>query len=70
MTTPTSKFYPSALLEKDDLEQRLEKKLNDVNSFNNSISNNKEKITNFKNKIYKKKEIQKVQNFNHIIKIT
>ena len=33
-----------------DLEQRLEKKLNDVNSFNNHINNIKEMITYFKNK--------------------
>ena len=30
MTTPTLKFCPSAPLEKDDLEQRLERKLNDA----------------------------------------
>ena len=40
------RLYPSALLEKDyNLEQRLEKKLNDVYSFNNHISNLKEMIT-------------------------
>ena len=44
MTTPTFKIYPSALLEKDDLEQRLDKKFNDVNSFNNLICNIKEMI--------------------------
>ena len=48
MTTPTSKKYPSAPLEKEDLEQRLEKKLNDLSFFNNHINNIKEMITNFK----------------------
>ena len=39
MTTPTLKLYQSAPREKSDLEQILEKKLNDVNSFINSIIN-------------------------------
>ena len=40
------RLYPSAPLEKDiDLETKITKKLNDVNSFNNSINNNKEMIT-------------------------
>ena len=34
MTTTTLKLYSSAPLEEDDLEHRLEKKLNDVNNFN------------------------------------
>ena len=52
MTTPTLISYPSAPLEieNDDLEQRLEKKLNVVNSFNNSINNIKEMITYLKDK--------------------
>ena len=33
------RLYPSAPLEIIDLEQRLEKKINDVNSFNNHINN-------------------------------
>ena len=33
------RLYPSAPLEKDDLEQRLKKKLNDVNSFKSHINN-------------------------------
>ena len=43
------KLYPSAPFEneKSDSEQRLEKKLTDVNSFNNSFNNIKEKITSF-----------------------
>ena len=43
-------------MERDDLEQRLEKHLNDVNSFNNHISNIKEKITYFKDKHHKRKQ--------------
>ena len=35
----TDRLYPSAPLKKDNLEQRLEKKLNDVISFNNHINN-------------------------------
>ena len=47
MEQKTPRLYPSALLENKDLEQRLEKKLNDVNSFHDSITNNKEMITYF-----------------------
>ena len=51
------KLYPSApLLEKIDLEKRLEKKINDVNSFNNHINNIKEMITYFKDKNHKSKK--------------
>ena len=40
MDQKTDKLYPSApLFENIDLEKRLEKKLNEVNSFNNHISN-------------------------------
>ena len=38
MTTPTLKLYPSAPLENNDLEHRLEKKLNDVYSFKYSVN--------------------------------
>ena len=56
----TDKLYPSApLLENIDLEQRLEKKINDVNSFNNSINNIKEMITYFKDKNHKSKKTYK-----------
>ena len=44
MDQKCDKLYPSAPLEKIDLEQRLEKKLNDVNSFNNHIINIEEMI--------------------------
>ena len=43
-------LYPSAPLGKYDFERRLEKELNDVNSFNNHINNIKEMITYFKDK--------------------
>ena len=59
MEQKCDKLYPSAPFENknNDLEQRLEKKLNDVNSLNNSINNIKEMITYFKDKnnISKKK---------------
>ena len=45
METKTNRLYPSApLLENIHLEKRLEKKINDVNSFNNHINNIKEMI--------------------------
>ena len=57
MDQKTDKLYPSApLLEKNDLEKRLEKKMNDVNSFNNHINNIKEMITYFKDKNNKSKK--------------
>ena len=66
METKTDKLYPSApLLENIDLEKRLEKKINDVNSFNNHINNIKEMITYFKeknNKSRKKLKIYKTLN--------
>ena len=50
-------MYPTApLLENIDLEKRLEKKINDVNSFNNHINNIKEMITYFKDKNNKSKK--------------
>ena len=57
METKTDKLYPSApLLENIDVEKRLEKKIKDVNSFNNHINNIKEMITYFKDKNNKSKE--------------
>ena len=57
MEQKCDKFYPSApLLENIDLEKRLEKKINDVNSFNNHISNIKEMITYFKDKNQKSRK--------------
>ena len=60
METKTERLYPSApLLENIDLEKRLEKKLNDVNSFINHVNNIKEMITYFKDKNHKSKKIYK-----------
>ena len=57
MDQKCEKLYPSApLLENIDLEKRLEKKINDVNSFNNHINNIKEMITYFKDKNHKSKK--------------
>ena len=56
MEQKCDRLHPSAPLENIDLEQRLEKKLNDVNSFNNHINNIKEMITSFKDK---KQQIKK-----------
>ena len=57
MEAKTDKLYPTApLLENIDLEKRLEKKINDVNSFNNHFNNIKEMITYFKDKNNKSKK--------------
>ena len=57
MEAKTDKLYPSApLLENIDLEKRLEKKIDDVNSFNNHIINIKEMISYFKDKNNKSKK--------------
>ena len=56
MEQKCDRLYPSAPLENVDLEQRLEKKVNDVNSFNNHITNIKELITYFKDKNHKSKK--------------
>ena len=62
MEQKTDRLYPSApLLEKIDLEKRLEKKTNDVNSFNNYINNIKEMITYFKDK--NRKSRKKYKNY-------
>ena len=59
MEQKCDKLYPSAPLESIDLEQRLEMKINDVNSFNNHINNIKEMINYFKDKNIKSKKIYK-----------
>ena len=56
MDQKCDRLYPSAPIENIDSEQRLEKKLNEVNSFNNSINNIKEMTTYFKNKNHKSKK--------------
>ena len=60
MEQKCERLYPSAPLKNTDLEQRLEKKLNDVNSFNNSITNIKEMITYFKDRNIKSKRRHKI----------
>ena len=61
MDQKCDKLYPSApLLENIDLEKRLEKKINDVNSFNNHVNNIKEMITYFKDKNHKSKKKYKI----------
>ena len=63
MEQRTERLYPSAPLQQDDLKQRLEKKLNDVNSFNNHINRIKEMITylNDKNNESKRKSKKKTK---------
>ena len=65
MEQGTNRFYPSAPLEKHDLEQGLEMKIKDVKSFNNHINNFKELIPYFKNKKHKsKKKYKKYKSLN------
>ena len=57
MEQKTDRLYPTApFLENIDLEKRLEKRINDVNSFNNHINNIKEMTTFFKDKNHKSKK--------------
>ena len=56
MTTPTKKFYPSAPLENNILEQRVEKKLKTVHSLFLSIISIEERITFFEDENYKSKK--------------
>ena len=57
MTPSTLKFHQSARLERNsDTKQRLEKKLNDENSFNISVNNTREMITYLKVKNRKSKD--------------
>ena len=56
MEQKTYGFYTSAPLGNNDLEQRFEKKLTDVNSFIYHIKNNNEMITYFQDKIYNSKK--------------
>ena len=59
MDQKCDRLYPSAPLENIDLEQRLEKRINKVNSFNNHINNIEEMITYFKKKNNNSKKIKK-----------
>ena len=58
MEQKCDRLYPTAPFENKniDLEQRLEKRINDVNSFNNHISNIKDMIIYFKDKNHKSKK--------------
>ena len=69
METKTERLHPSApLLENIDLEKRLEKKINDVNSFNSHANNIKEMVTYFKDKTNKsKKRYKNYKNLNTIL---
>ena len=69
MEAKTDRLYPSAPFENIDLEKRLEKKINDVNSFTNHINNIKEMITYFKDKNNKsKKKYKKFKTLTTILK--
>ena len=69
MDQKTDRLYPSApLLEKIDLEKRLEKKINDVNSFNNHVNVIREMITYFKDKNHKsEKEYKNYKTLNAVL---
>ena len=68
MEAKTDRLYPSAQLENIDPEQRLEKKINDVNTFHNHINNIKEMIQYFKDKNHKsKKRYQNYKTLNTIL---
>ena len=60
MEQKTDRLIPCAPLENNDLEQRLGKKLNDVNSFNNSINNLKGMITYLKTTTNPKRNIKNI----------
>ena len=70
MQQKCDRLYPSAPLEKDiDLEQRLEKKINDVNSFKNSINSITEMTAYFEDKNNKsKKRCKNYKTLNTILK--
>ena len=69
MEQKTDGLNPSAPLENIDSEQRLEKKLNNVNSFNNSVKNIKQVITYFKDKKNKsRKKYEKHRTLTTILK--
>ena len=69
MDQKCDRLYPRAPLQNIDLQQRLEKKIKDVNSFNNHINNIKEMITYFKDKNYKsEKKYKKYKTITTILK--
>ena len=68
MDQKCDRLYTSAPLQQDNLEQRLEKKINDVNSFNIHTDNIKKMITYFKDKNNKsKKRYKKYKTLNTIL---
>ena len=69
MDQKCDKLYPSApLLENIDLEKRLERRINDINIFNNHINNIKEMIIYFKDKNNKsKKRYKNYQTLNTVL---
>ena len=70
MDQKTDRLYPTGPLEKSfHLEQKLEKHLNDVNSFTHHISYIKEMLTYFKYKNNKSKRNIKNINTNYNIKV-
>ena len=70
MDQKCDRLYPTASFENKniDLERRLEKNLNDVNSFNNQVNNIKEMIIYFKDKNNKsKKEYKNYKTLNTVL---
>ena len=68
MEAKIDRLYPTALLlEKIDLEKRLEKKITDDNSFNNHVKNIKEKITYFKKNNKSKQKYKSYKTLNRIL---
>ena len=70
MDQKCDRLYPSAPVENKngDREQRLEKKINDVNSFINHVNNLKEMITFFKDKNNtSKKKYKKYKTLNTVL---
>ena len=69
MDQKTDSLYPSAPIQQEDLEQRLGKMLNYVNSFINQINNIEEMIAYFKYKNNKsKKRYMKYKTLTTVIK--
>ena len=67
MDQKCDRFYPSAPLEKIGSEQKLEKKINDVNGFNNHFNNIRELITHFKDKNNKSKTYKVYKTLNTVL---
>ena len=69
MGAKTDRLIPSVPLEKKDLLRRIEKRLSDVNSSDNSINNIKEMIQLFEDKNHKsKKKYKNFKTLNTILK--